>query len=191
MLGKTLLSCLLIILGGLAWSQTVPTHVEVFGGYTYTSSNFAWHGGGENGWNAGVGANAGRWFGLKADVSQYRSTYSDCCPHDHSTTTTFLFGPQISIPLPGESKVRPFGEFLLGGAHINYVFMGQSDTAFLHSTSLAWAFGGGLDFRLTKHLWLRGQADYLHNHFVTNDNQLQPSLPDSRVRVVTSLAYRF
>jgi hypothetical protein len=91
MLGKTLSFFLLIMFCRLTLSQTVPTHNEVFGGYSYTSSNFAGHGNGENGWNAGVGANAGKWFGLKADVSQYRSTYSDCCPRDHSTTTTFLF----------------------------------------------------------------------------------------------------
>jgi Outer membrane protein beta-barrel domain len=187
MLQKTLLCCFLVLFGALAWSQIAPSRIEVFGGYSYTSSNFASSGGGENGWNAGAGLNANKWIGFKADFAQYRYTYFDCCPQDRSTTTTFLFGPQVSIPLPKASRIRPFGEFLIGGAHITENVNGSN--VFQQSTSFAWAVGGGLDFRLSNHFWLRGEADYLHTHLVPGDNQLH--VADSRARIVTGLVFRF
>ena len=187
MLQKTLLCCFLVLFGGLAWSQIAPSRIEIFGGYSYTSSNFAWTGNGENGWNAGAGVNAYKWIGFKADFAQYRYTYFACCPQDHSTTTTFLFGPQVSIPLPRASRIRPFGEFLIGGAHIAYNV--NSNNFFKQGTSFAWAGGGGLDFRLSNHFWLRGEGDYLHNHFITSDDQLHVS--NSRARIVTGLVFSF
>ena len=184
MLRKTLLCCFLVMFGALAWSQTAPSRIEVFGGYSYTSSNFAWTGNGENGWNAGAGVNANKWIGFKADFAQYRYTYG---AGDHSTTTTFLVGPQVSIPLPKASRIRPFGEFLIGGAHITENVNGSN--VFQQSTSFAWALGGGLDFRLSNHFWLRGEADYLHNHFIPSDDQLHVS--NARARIVTGLVFRF
>jgi opacity protein-like surface antigen len=185
MLRKTLLCCFLVLLSALAWSQDAPSRIEIFGGYSYTSSNFAWTGNGENGWNAGVALNAYKWIGFKADFAQYRYTNPGCC---HSTTTTFLFGPQVSIPLSRASRIRPFGEFLIGGAHINDTGLSQSNI-FQQATSFAWAMGGGLDFRLSNHFWLRGEADYLHTHLVPGDNQLH--VADSRARIVTGLVFRF
>jgi hypothetical protein len=187
MLQKTLLCCFLVLFGGLAWSQIAPSRIEIFGGYSYTSSNFAWTGNGENGWDAGAALNAYKWIGFKADFAQYRYTYFACCPQDHSTTTTFLFGPQVSIPLPKASRIRPFGEFLIGGAHITENVNGSN--VFQQSTSFAWAVGGGFDFRLSNHFWLRGEADYLHTHLVPGDNQLH--VADARARIVTGLVFGF
>jgi hypothetical protein len=186
MLRKTLLCCFLVLLSALAWSQIAPSRIEVFGGYSYTPSNFTWYGNGENGWNAGGAVNAIKWIGFKADFAQYRYTYG---PGDHSTTTTFLFGPQVSIPLPRASRIRPFGEFLIGGAHIYYHLQGYRFDFFKQSTSFAWAVGGGLDFRLSNHFWLRAEADHLHTHFIPWDNQLH--VADSRARIVTGLVFRF
>jgi hypothetical protein len=187
MLRKTLLCCFLVWFGSLAWSEIAPSRIEVFGGYSYTSSNFASSGGGENGWNAGAGLNANKWIGFKADFAQYRYTYFGCCPQDQSTTTTFLFGPQVSIPLPKASRIRPFGEFLIGGAHITENVNGSN--VFQQSTSFAWAVGGGFDFRQSNHFWLRGEADYLHTHLVPGDGQLH--VADARARIVTGLVFGF
>lgn len=189
MLRKTLLCCLLA-LGTLAWSQNVKTEFEIFGAYTYTPSNFAFLGSGESGWDAGMAVDANPWLGLKADVAQYYSSYPNE-PGDHSKTITFLFGPQVSLPLRSGTKLRPFGQFLIGGAHINYTTSGFNNAFFQQSTSFAWDFGGGLDIRLTRHFWLRGEGDYLHNHFVTFDNQLQSEVPDSHARLVMGLVFRF
>jgi opacity protein-like surface antigen len=83
------------------------------------------------------------------------------------------------------SKVTPFGHFLIGGAHIS------NQNFFSTGTSFAWDFGGGVDFSLSKHFALRGEGDYLHNHFVTADNQLQPHVPNSHGLLSTGIVFRF
>ena len=183
----------LLCLLGLATSALAQDSLkgEVFGGYTYTPSNFSTFPNGENGWVASVAGNINRWVSLKADFAQYRATYSIFGFNNHNTSTTFLFGPQVTIPLR-ERRVKPFGEFLIGGVHVHDTdTLGQDIHAFQSDTTFLWAFGGGVDLQLTRHLWLRGEGDYLHNHFTTNDNQVQSFVKDSRARIVTGLVFRF
>lgn len=187
---RGLLFCVLLLSGILSWSQNAPSHVQVFGGYSYVPTNFAWLGGGENGWNAAVDVNSRRWYGFTADFAQYYATYSFCCPGDHSNTSTFLFGPRVSAPWSKASRITPFGHFLLGGAHISYT-AANSNNFFSTNTSFAWSFGGGLDYRLTNRLSLRGEGDYLHSHLVTQDNQLQNQVPNGHGRLSVGAVYRF
>jgi len=186
MLWRLLLCCSLAAFSTAAWSQDAPSRIEVFGGFSYTPTSFSFMNNSESGWTAGACANANRWIGFKADVAQYLTATT---PSDHSTTTTFLFGPQVSIPLAAASRLRPFGEFLIGGAHIHYTTT-FTFPFFQQSTSFAWAVGGGLDFRLSSHFWLRGEGDYLHDHFITSDNQLQSRVSNTHVRMVTGLVFR-
>src|ERR1035438_9778212 len=72
---RGLLFCVLLLSGILSWSQNAPSHVQVFGGYSYVPTNFAWLGGGENGWNAAVDVNSRRWYGFTADFAQYYATF--------------------------------------------------------------------------------------------------------------------
>jgi hypothetical protein len=57
--------------------------------------------------------------------------------------TTYLFGPQISLPAP----VSPFAHVLFGGAHIN--IEGNTDNSF------AMGLGGGIDIRAFHNLAFR------------------------------------
>jgi opacity protein-like surface antigen len=179
---------LLLLCGTLSWCQG-STSVQVFGGYSYAPTNFSFVGSGENGWNAALDVNARKWLGFTADFAQYFSTFSEGAgiPSDNAKTYTFLFGPRVSAPLSKASKVTPFGHFLIGAAHINDSYAGEFST----STSFAYAFGGGVDFSLTRHFALRGEGDYLHNHFVTSDNQLQPRVADWHGRISTGVVFRF
>ncbi len=192
MMQRRVLLTFLLLFGTLSWSQSA-SHIQVFGGYSYVPTSFSFLGCGENGWNAALDVNSQKWYGFTADFAQYYATYSSssCCPSDHSTTSTFLFGPRVSAPLSKGSKFTPFGHFLLGGAHINYKFGGLSGNAFSTSTSFAWAFGGGLDCHLTNHVSLRFEGDGLHNHFVPQDNQLQTRVPDWHGRLSTGVVFRF
>jgi opacity protein-like surface antigen len=192
-MARALLLSLLLLLGTLSWSQASPARYQVYGGYSYVPSNFAWLGGGENGWNAAFDVNSQKWLGFTADFAQYYATYSfgGCCPADHSNTSTFLFGPRVSAPLSKAPKLTPFGHFLLGVAHINYKAANISGNFFSTSTSFAWAFGGGLDYRLANHFSLRGEGDYMHSHFVTADNQLQSRVPNWHGRISTGVVFRF
>jgi len=179
----------LLLFGALSWSQDSPSRFQVFGGYSYVPSNFSYLGGGESGWNAAVDVHSWKWLSITGDFGQYFATYSygGNVPSDHSTTYTFLFGPRISAPLSRTSRITPFGHFLIGGAHIS-----QTGNGFSTDKSFAWAFGGGLDYRLTDHLSLRGEGDYLHNNpFVTQDNQLQNRVPARHARLSTGVVFRF
>jgi opacity protein-like surface antigen len=186
---RWLLVSLLLLCGTLTWSQDSPSRFQVFGGYSYTPTNFSFLGGGENGWNAALDINSRKLVGFTADFAQYFSTFSfgGGIPNDSSKTYTSLFGPRISVPLFRAPKVMPFGHFLIGAAHIHDSSAGDFST----STSFAWAFGGGVDFSLTRHLSLRGEGDYLHNHFVTGDNQLQTRVADCHGRISTGVVFRF
>ena len=181
----------LLLLGGtLSWCQG-STSVQVFGGYSYVPTSFSFVGSGENGWNTALDINSRKWVGFTADFAQYFSTFSEGggVPNDSAKTYTFLFGPRVSVPLSKAPKVTPFGHFLIGAAHIseNSSYAGEFST----STSFAWDFGGGADFRLTRHLSLRGEGNYLHNHFVTSDNQLQTRVADWHGRISTGVVFRF
>jgi hypothetical protein len=171
----------------LSWSQDPPSHIQVFGGYSYVPTNFSYLGGGENGWNAALDVNARtvKWIGFTADFAEYFSS-SPFPPlaSDNSKTFTFLFGPRVSVPLGKASKVTPFGHFLIGAAHVS-----DNYQDFSTSTSFAWAFGGGVDFRLTRHLALRGQADSLRAYFVASDNQLR--VPNWHPRLSVGAVFRF
>jgi len=90
---------------------------------------------------------------------------------DFGVTTnifTYLFGPRVTI---GDGRLNPFVQVLVGGARISGAVAnnGTSQNAFALST------GGGLDFQLTKHWFVRPvQASYLLTRFSlggTNRNQ--------------------
>ncbi len=90
--------------------------------------------------------------------------------HVTSNVFTYLFGPRVSF---GAGKLTPFVEVLVGGARISGAFIngGVSQNAFALST------GGGLDYQLTKHWFVRPvQASYLMTRFsIFGSNQTQNS----------------
>jgi hypothetical protein len=119
---------------------------ELFGGYSYmrfVSSNL-------NGWEISGQYKFLDWLGGVADFDGHYGSI-----HGIGTSTyTFLFGPQISLP----SRVSPFGHLLLGGA--------RNSTGGFGSSSFSMALGGGLDAELTDAInWRLVQVDYLLTQF--------------------------
>jgi hypothetical protein len=51
------------------------------------------------------------------------------------------------------------------------------------------ALGGGVDYGITHHLGVRGQADYLQTHFTNNDNQVP--FDNNHLRISGGLVVRF
>lgn len=82
---------------------------------------------------------------------------------------TFLFGPQLSFPVPS-SKVRIFGETLFGGAHTNlwsnlFKQAGISGPA-ATKTGFAYALGGGVDLGINDRVAFRiAQVDYVATRY--------------------------
>lgn len=181
-----------LVLGGFAFNSSAVAqssdHVEIFGGYSYLSKDFSLASpNGVSGWDASATFKMQRYFGVVADFSGFRPSYTfgvcPACVSSRSTAYTFLFGPQISIPL---HRITPFGRFLLGDAHLS---PSDSGVVFNSNTSFTVAAGGGFDFSLTRHFALRGQADWLRVGFTSRDDQIHN--PHNVARAATGLVFRF
>lgn len=142
----------LLLLASL--SAQAQDKVELFGGYSYMrlhNSPTANLNGNLNGWEIAGQYKFTDWLGGVADFDGHYGS-----PKGIGTSTyTYLFGPQISLP----SRVSPFARLLLGGAHI-------SEAGFGHS-SFSMALGGGIDVGLfhDQFYWRAVQTDYLMTQF--------------------------
>jgi hypothetical protein len=127
-------------------SARAQDKVELFGGYSYMrflSTNL-------NGWEISGQYKLADWVGGVADFDGHYGSINGI----GTSTYTFLFGPQISLP----SRVSPFGHLLLGGAH--------NSTGGFGTSSFSMALGGGIDAELTDRLhWRLIQMDYLMTQF--------------------------
>jgi opacity protein-like surface antigen len=138
--------------------------VSVFGGYSYANADFT---GVDrfsmNGWEASASLRGNPFLGFKADFSGHYGTQNVLGTNVNSHVYTYLFGPQISAPLP---KITPFAHALFGAAQIKASALGGSAT----DTSFGMALGGGLDYHFAPFLAWRVQGDYLQTRFF-NDKQ--------------------
>ena len=151
-----------LVLTPLATAQMVPVATpptfEGFAGYsrymaslsvTDLSSLKSAVIGGLNGGNASLDFNLGqsKTFGIKADISGYTTSETFKGIGVSKNTYLFLVGPQIKKQT---GKFHPFGEALFGLARQNagFTFKGGSN-------AFALKFGGGLDWQMGKHFFVR------------------------------------
>ena len=179
------LALTLFLLAGLAAAQ-IPTSGNIFVGYSYVNTDWSGINSGLsrpnlNGWAASLEGKLFPHIGIGADfASHYGSqSFTQTIPGGPTFRVNvtghqweLLFGPRLSIPV---GNLTPFGEVMIGLAHINHggTFAGPTNTSF------ATAVGGGVDYRLIKILALRLQVDYLHTRFYSttqNDLRLSPGL---------------
>jgi outer membrane protein OmpA-like peptidoglycan-associated protein len=142
-------------------------HEELFLGYSYLNvspgnnlpeADF-------NGGSASFAYNFNRHLGLVGDLGDYHAGDYAGVANVSSNIVSFLFGPRLSFR--NDSRVTPFAQILLGGAH------GSGDPGLLGGpTSLngfALATGGGLDFGLNRRFALRlPQVEYVMTRFDPN-----------------------
>jgi hypothetical protein len=138
----------ILLLTCSASAQQAPG-IEVSTGYSFLrlggSGGESQHGG-----SISAAGNVNNWLGIVGDVGGYHSS-----PFGVSLNTyTFLFGPRFSLRA---GKVTPFVQTLVGGAHMTASANGRSGGM----TSFAASAGGGVDFRLTPHVALRPQVEYI------------------------------
>jgi hypothetical protein len=193
---KKLVSLFILIaaLPVAASAQVVP-RVTLFGGYTLVhaqqNGGFSFN---LNGWDVSAELKPASWLGVVGDVSQQYASPSGL----KERQTTFLFGPQFT--LPGIKNVKPFAHILVGGIHgtdqVNYLTAvpltgpctlsncGALVSSYVLGTKFATAVGGGVDFKLAGPVWVRAiQVDYLHA-------DLNPD-HHTNVRVAAGIALRF
>jgi hypothetical protein len=126
-----------------------------------------------NGGGGSVGINFGDHLTLKAEVQGYlTTTFTYHVPpsafssggtfQSSASLVSYLFGPQFNLPM---NKKRLFGEALFGGANTgaygNLFQAAGVKGLSAHNNGFAMAFGGGIDFKISKNVALRpAQVDY-------------------------------
>lgn len=143
----------LMLLGLSLFLFAVPSHAQsVDGSFGYSYFRLGSGGINQNGLSGSVAYKPNNYLGLVGDFGGYHAS-----PGGVSLNTyTYLFGPRLI--LHNASKYTPFGQFLIGGAHITAGGGGGSADHF------AYSFGGGVDIGLLPRLAFRPQLDYVGLH---------------------------
>jgi hypothetical protein len=123
--------------------------------------------------NAGVDfslvRNVNRWVAVVGDVGGYHA--------EGFRLGTYMAGARFTARV---KRVSLFGQALFGGAHADAGARGFP----AYQNSVAWAFGGGLDYRVSSRIALRlGEVDYLQTRL--------GSSVQNNVRVGAGIVFRF
>jgi len=187
----SLLFLLTVISAPKAFSQ-----IELYGGYSHLQLNNAPSniGSSSNGWAGGAYLHLLGPWGVEADYSNhYGVSQPALAPADGSVYYvpgfTELYGPRFTLALP---RIHPFVHALFGTVHgvakvpiPDVPCTPQGCPAFTsRENAVGMAFGGGLNVRGSRHIWLRLiQVDYLRAQF-TNNTQ-------NDTRISAGLIFRF
>ncbi len=118
------------------------------------------------------------WFGAEADFGYYGASYTSVQP----TMTTFLAGPSLFLP---SDKLIGNLHVLFGGAHTGNV--GATP-----NISFAWAVGGGFEYQLRNHFYLKLAGDGIFSSFVLDPtNQHLSANLRVNPRATAGVAYHF
>ena len=180
----------------LASAPKAFSQIELYGGYSHLSlggapSNI---GSNSNGWEGDAYLHLLGPWGVEADYSNtYGVTQPPLAPPDGSRYYvpgfTELYGPRFTLAL---FRVHPYVHALIGTVHgaaavaiPNAPCTSQGcPTYTARENAVGMAFGGGLNVKATRHIWLRlVQVDYLRAQF-TNNTQ-------NDTRISAGLVFRF
>ncbi len=107
----------------------------------------------ENGGSGQFVYNFNRWLGGVADLGGYANTRSGI----DEKTFSYLFGPRVSWR---HNRLIPYAQALFGGSNAWSGTNSNSQNAF------TLALGGGLDYRLTRHIAIKPvQVEYFRSQF--------------------------
>ena len=155
------------------------SRADLFGGYSYLNidTNGLTSRQSANGWEASVSGNFNKWFAAEADVAGYYKTYDilgvSVGVHDYS----YGAGPRINFK-------QLFVHALIGGDHLSAGALGDSAS----QDSLAGAFGGGVQWRVSGPFSLRASADYVFSrHNILGGS----SVTQNNVRASVGIVYSF
>jgi hypothetical protein len=178
---------------------------EVFLGYSHFGADSTQTAGnrmvGLNGGSFAFAYNLNHYVGLVADFGGYGANQlqltgtganQPLVAKASGTAYTYLFGPRFSFRR--DSRVSPFVQVLAGGAHAGAVTLsncvGTACTPLPTQTSFALMGGGGLDFRVTHHIFIRAiQAEYMMTRFASTTSAANTTQNDFRLS--SGLVFRF
>jgi hypothetical protein len=100
--------------------------------------------------------NINKTFGAVADLGGYHNgSDGNLSP----TTFSYLFGPRLSLR---KKKVTPYVQALFGGVRVTSNFVDPNTGASAAQNAFAAAFGGGMDVRVSDHVYLKPfQVEYM------------------------------
>lgn len=187
-----------LVLAGISLSATAQSKADksklsVFGGYSFlhydNGTDQSLYGPGEpdstanaNGFVASAAYNVTHMVAIVGEYGFYHanSVSNTGAPSGISSTAnmqTYLFGPKVSFHA---GRITPFAQVLFGGAHANikesedqsgYTLSFTSPSA----NSFAWAGGGGVDWKVSRHISIRpAQFEYVMTRF-SNANTVNDS----------------
>jgi opacity protein-like surface antigen len=187
---------------------------QLFGGFSYgradTSSELEPFGVEKInafGWGASITnyTSWARWFGATVEASGFYKHPSITIPAGYiepgvpvtnetisnaiyATAYTVMGGP--SFAYRGNPNIEPFVHFLFGGVNGDTSLTGKGEIlAGTYTSASDWVFGyglgGGVDFKISKRLAVRGQADWIQSTFRDADIDRQ-----SHIRVLGGLVLR-
>jgi opacity protein-like surface antigen len=185
---------LVFLVCGFCAAQS-SNRVDVFAGYSFLTQDISlsnvFNSSIVSGWNASATFPVRSHFGVVADFSGFYPSYNTGCGSQCSSTArihNFLFGPQVSM---GAGRLRPFARFLVGDTNMYTYTGGTNSETFTSNNSLAFGLGGGIDYGLSHRLAVRGQVDWLHNGFQTNDDQRTSEEIHNVARISTGVVFHF
>jgi Outer membrane protein beta-barrel domain len=190
----TLFPALLVLT--IVSAPSAYSQVELYGGYSHMSLNGAPSniGSSSNGWAGGAYLHLLGPWGIEADYSNhYGVSQPALAPLDGSRYyvpgLTELYGPRFTLAFP---RIHPYVHALFGTVHgvANVAIPEAPCTAqgcpamTTSENAVGLDFGGGLNVKATRHIWLRlVQVDYLRTQF-TNNSQ-------NDTRISAGLVFRF
>jgi hypothetical protein len=172
---RLLLFCLFISGCGLAQDSVA----DLFVGYSYLNidTNGLSSRQSANGAEVAISGNFNKWLAAEASVSGYYKRFTvpggDVIVRDYS----YVAGPRFNFkPL--------FLHALIGGDHL----VGSVSGVSASQDGLAGAFGGGLQWKFSRHLSFRGSADYV---FSRHNILGGPSATQNNVRASVGIVFSF
>jgi opacity protein-like surface antigen len=124
-----------------------------------------------NGGSGEVAYNVTNWLGIVGDIGGYTTNSTPSLNgvrfNVNTNVISYMFGPRINFRQFG--RVTPFVNGLFGGARLADSFVNTgSENAF------AMAAGGGLDIKMSEHIYIRPvQAEYFMTTFKDLNNNRQ------------------
>jgi opacity protein-like surface antigen len=147
--------------GGFVWAHSdyVPNDIAGFG--FYADYDMLGH------------------YGIEADVHQVRDPHPDALvPSNHFSERTYELGGRY-VRRYDHGRLAPYGKLLFGRGVVNFpahqlYVPGGLETYVDNIAYNIVSFGGGLDYRLTERVNLRGDFEY--QHFFAHDRELPNGL---------------
>jgi opacity protein-like surface antigen len=122
-------------------------------------------------------ANLNSWVAVVGDIDGCKVTGLPTGASSHEIN--YLFGPRFAYHNSG--RLTPYAQVLFGGETASATITGFPSSSV---NSFAMTFGGGADFKLTRHLAFRAiQVEYLYTHF--------SGAKQNNLRLQSGLVYRF